>query len=334
MRTYKHLRLWEREKIYAWKLVGLSLREIAKKLGRSHTTLSRELHRNAKYERPYLPIRAEKLSLRRGERQRRKAPLKSPLIYLYVRKHLRLFWTPEEIAGRLGKDYPGSSIDDETIYRYVYRRNVLKNKYYQYLAQRRLRRRKNIGRKVPKLSKIPNAVAIDLRPKVANRRIKPGHWETDNMEGLRTDKTVVSVTTERVTRFTRLGWLINKTSMVKITAVAKQLTPFPKIFKQTITTDNGAENTYHGELTKITNIPVYFCHPYHSWEKGTVENTIGRIRRFIPKGTSLNDYSPEYLYAVECWVNNTPRKCLDYLTPYEKMRQLLDREIKKKELTI
>lgn len=327
MRTYKHLSLVEREKYYALKAQGLSLREIGRRLGRFHTTLSREFRRNAKYGKPYIPCVAQRWSERRGERQRRKAPLKSPLVFLYVRKHLREDqWSPEIIAGRLPIDYPGNNVDDETIYRYIYLPRNHRFDYRQFLTLKRKKRMKKLGRKVRRLGKIPNAISIDLRSKSVLRRKKPGHWETDNMEGKRSDKTVLSITVERMARITMLAKLANRKSKTKTVALAGRLTTLPEVFRQTITEDNGAENTNHQQLTNATGMSVFFCHAYHSWEKGTVENTVGRIRRFFPKGESLDQISDQEIAAVEWKLNNTPRKCLQYLTPYEKMHKVLKRE--------
>lgn len=327
MRIYKHLSLIEREKYYAFKEQGLSLREIGRRLGRSHTTLSREFGRNAKYGKPYIPCLAQRWADRRGQRQRRKAPLKSPLVFLYVRKHLREDqWSPETIAGRLPIDYPGNNIDDETIYRYVYLPRNHRFNYVQFLTLKRKRRMKKLGRRIKRLGKIPNAVSIDLRSKLALKRKRPGHWETDNMEGRRSDKGALSVTVERMTRITMLVKLPNHKSKTKTLAISDRLITLPEVLKQTITADNGTENTNHKQLTDITGIPVYFCHAYHSWEKGTVENTIGRIRRFFPKGESLDQITEQEITAVEWKLNNTPRKCLQFLTPYEKMGKILSRE--------
>ena len=122
MRKYNHLSLEEREKLYALKEKGLSLRKTAKQLKRDHASLSRELRRNAKYGIPYIPCKAHAKYLQRAEKQRYQAPLKSPRIYLYVKKHLKMKWSPETIAGRLSLDYPGNSITAETIYSYIYKR--------------------------------------------------------------------------------------------------------------------------------------------------------------------------------------------------------------------
>jgi len=332
MRKYRHLNLAEREKFFAFKHAGLSLRAIAHKLGRSHTTLGREIKRNAKYGRPYLPCKAEKISFKRGEKQRRKAPLKSSTVFLYVRKHLREDgWSPEIIAGRLPIDYPGNSVHFETIYRYIYLSRNRKIDYRQFLTLKRKKRMKLFGRKVKRDSKIPKAVSIDLRSKLVLRRKQPGHWETDNMEGVKTDKTVLSVTVERVSRLSLLSKLENHKSQTKIVTLAQRTKNLPGIFRGTLTADNGPENTNHQELTALTGMQIYFCHPYHSWEKGTVENTVGRTRKFFPKGESLDEVTPEQIANVEWKLNNTPRKCLQFLTPYEKMLEIVEKEKRRRQ---
>lgn len=321
---YSHLSLEEREKLYGWKQQGLSFREIGRRLNRSHGTVVRELKRNCKYGKSYLPCLAEKRAVRVGVKQRYQAPLKCPFIFLYVREKLRLGWSPETIAGRLSLDYPGFSITDETIYRYIYGRKQRRMKLWRYLTLGRKKRRQKEGRHVHRSTKIPEAISIDLRPHEAQDRQIPGHWETDNMEGVRSDASVISVTVERLARLTLLSKMNDRTAKSKTYAVVNRLSDFPQSLKQTVTADNGAENTEHKTISQQLDLTgVYFCHPYHSWEKGTVENTIGRIRRFVPKGVSIDELTAETLAAVEHSLNSTPRKCLGYLTPYEKMDELL-----------
>lgn len=158
---------------------------------------------------------------------------------------------------------------------------------------------------------------IELRPEEANVRQELGHWESDNMEGKRSDKTSISATVERVTRIVRLGKLSGHTSLVKTNILAKQFETEENVFKKTLTLDRGPENKGHREITKKTGMPVYFCNPYHSWEKGTVENTIGRVRRYIPKGESVDQVTPRQLFLIQETLNNTPRKVLGFLTPNE-----------------
>ena len=305
-------------------MAGVSISQIARRLGRNKGTISRELDRHTKYGRKYLPCLAQRQADKRGDRQRHRAPLKSPAVFLYVRKHLREDnWSPEIIAGRLSIDHPGESIHFETIYKYIYRSRNRKYNYRQYLTLKRNRRMKLLGRRVKRDSKIPNAVSIDLRSKLVLRRKQPGHWETDNMEGVRSDKTTLSVTVERMARLTILSKLSNHQTKTKIVTLAQRTTNLPSVFRGTITADNGAENTAHRQLTALTGMPVYFCHPYHSWEKGTVENMNGRIRKYFPKGESLDDITPEEIAWAERKINSTPRKCLQYLTPYEMMQKIV-----------
>jgi len=320
---YKQLNLEERERLYAMKEQGISLRQIAKKLGRNHTTLSRELRRNAKYGTTYIPCKAEHTAQARGAKQRKKAPLKNTQTLMYVWDKLKLGWSPEAIAGRLPIDHPEERIDDDTIYEYIYKQKNKKRKLWQHLKLGRKKRMKKEGRKVRRGSKIPGAISIDRRPKSIDTRKHAGHWESDNMEGKKTDKTAISVTTERLTRLVLLNKVDGKRAQSKADVITNRITQFPKRFRKTATMDNGPENTYHKQVKQRTGMNIYFCHPYHSWEKGTVENTVGRVRIFIPKGTSVDEVTEEQLKNIETSMNNTPRKCLGYLTPLEKKLQVL-----------
>lgn len=300
-----------------------SLRCIAKKLGRHHSTLSRELDRNAKYGRKYIPCVADRFAVRKALKQRFRAALKNPEVFLYVREKLKLGWSPEIISGRIEKDHPGQSINPETIYKYIYSKKAKRDKLFKYLEFGRKKRRVKTGRKVQRVSRIKGATSIDLRPKSVDKRKISGHWETDNMEGTKTDKKVLSITLERVTRVTLLTKLKNRKSITKSKAVITRVDEYPDTVKLSLTADNGPENTKHKMITNKLGIPVYFCHAYHSWEKGSVENRIKRIRRVLPKGESLDTISEEKIQQIEHWLNSTPMKCLDYLTPYEKMREVL-----------
>ena len=332
MDNYKHLSLEEREKLYALKSHGISLREIGRILGRSDTTIGKELNRNrtgiGKRSNEYLifqyvPCKAHLKATKRGAKQRTKAPLKETLIWLYVREHLRkpYNWTPEEISGRLPKAHPGKSICTE-VYSYIYSKTGRKYKLWEYLVNKRPKRMKKGGRKVQRASKIPNATSIDLRPEIVSQRTRVGDWETDNVIGKQTDETALSVTVERVTKLTLLS-LARRSAESKTENLINRLAGFPKEVRLTLTTDNGPENTNHQEISQSLGLDVFFCHAYHSWEKGTVENTNGRIRRLIPKGISLDQLTEGEIKELEYRLNSTPRKSLGYLTPYEKMLEVL-----------
>lgn len=324
MRTFKHVSLEEREKYFLWKNQGVSLREIGRRLGRSHTTFIHEPKRNAKYGQPYIPCRADRKAKKRALKQRYKAPLKEPLIFLYVRTKLRdKKWSPETIAGRLSIDHPGYSIDDETIYRYIYGKKQRRMKLWEHLVLHRRKRMNKNGRKVKAYTKLPEAIPIKERPEIINKRLRPGDWETDNMEGKRSDKTAVSVTVDRMTRVTRLTKLADHTAETKKDALLVQLYKEDSLLRGSVTLDRGPENSRHEEITKVHDMPVYACEPYHSWERGTGENTIGRVRRYIPKGRSVDGISQKKLHLIEHVMNNTPRKCLGYLTPNEYLERIL-----------
>ncbi len=321
MRTFTQLTLVEREKLYLWRNQGVSWREIGRRLHRDHSGLIKEWKRNRWSGKAYLPAKAQVRAERKSQEQRQKAPLKSMHIWLYVHEHLRApyYWTPEQIAGRLSVDYPSLSIHHETIYRYIYSKKAKQYTLWKLLPHSRKKRKKMGGRGVQRASKIPHAVSIEHRSNVVAERSEFGHWETDNMIGHQTDRSALSVTVERKSRYTIVTKLSDRSAATKAEAVVNRLTAY---VAKTLTTDNGAENTNHQEIAKALQLLMYFCHPYHSWEKGTVENTNGRIRRFIPKGVSMDDLSEETIKSVEYWLNNTPRKCLHFQTPYETMRQI------------
>ncbi len=330
---YRHLNLTDRVTIYSLLEQGKSLRDIAKIIDRNVGTISRELKRNkSRVHLKYFPTKAHENFVKRAIRQRTKAPLKNHEIYLYVRKKLREEnWSPETIAGRLKIDKPHLSICFETIYQYIHKRGK-RHKLWRYLVRHHKKRRIKSGRRVrgnKSQSKIPNAVSIDMRLKRANNRSQIGHLETDLMEGKRSTKTALSILVDRKTRRTNLGKVKNKTAEEKQKVLTKQIKQLQSLQKsnkpivRSVTADNGSENTDHDKISKDFKIKFYFCHPYHSWEKGTVENTIGRIRRYIPKGSNVYKLTNTQIQWLENKLNNTPRKCLNFMTPND----MFEREV-------
>ncbi len=324
MATFKQLTLEERERLYLWRNQGISWREIGRRLGKDHGGLIKEWQRNSRFV-PYLPARAQKRAENKSRDQRRKAPLKSLFIWSYVQKHLRrpYFWTPEEIAGRLSLDYPSLHIHHETIYRYIYAPHAKAYKLWQYLPQARSKRMTKHGRRVKRGTKITNAVSIDLRPKVVGQRVRPGDYETDNVLGKMSDTTALSVTVERLTRFSLVDKLPNCLAYAKRAILTQRLLAFPEQIRLTLTQDNGGENADHERLAQDTGLQVFFAHAYQAWERGSNENINGRIRRFIPKRVSMDPIPRKKIKEIEDWLNSTPRKCLGYLTPDERMHQVL-----------
>ncbi|MCB9800956.1 MAG: IS30 family transposase [Pseudomonadales bacterium] len=318
----KYTQLKESERVVIEVLLeeGKSMRVISKRLGRNVGTVSREIQRNRNQNSgEYLAVKAHTKAVKRLKYQRYKAPLKNPKVFLYVREKLRELWTPEEIAGRLVIDHPEESIHHETIYRYIYNSKKTRGmKLWRYLKYHRKKRMRKYGRKVQS-TKIKDIKRIDNRDKSILLRTNIGHWETDNMGGKTQDNSAFCGTVERKTRYTILDVLENRKATTKTKSLVTDLSMFPKIFVQTITTDNGSENSDHKNWTKQIRAQVYFCNPYHSWEKGSIENVFTRVRRFIPKGTSIDTISKQQAKAIQNKLNNTPRKCLNYQTPNEAM---------------
>lgn len=330
MEQFHHFNLEEREKLFLWKQSGISLREIGRRLGRSHTSVSHEWKRNKTgvgmrsreyYIFRYLPCKAQQKSEKRAIKQRTKAPLKEPLIFLYVREHLRkpFRWSPQTIAGRLPIDHPDHSVTVETIYSYIYGKKQRRMKLWKYLCLHRKKRMKKDGRKVHSYAKLALALPITARPDAANNRTELGHFETDNMEGKKSDTTGVSVSVDRLSRTIRLRKLADHKAKTKTAILVPQLR---KDHGKTVTMDRGPENSDYETITRKTSIPVYACTAYHSREKGSVENTVGRVRWYIPKGTSVDHITQQDLDRIEDQMNNTPRKILGYLTPNEYMKKI------------
>lgn len=294
-----------------------SRREIAEALGKSHTSIVREIQRNST-KAGYDPL-AAKAKARTRRKQSKHQGMKvedSAETRQYVVKHLKLHHTPEEIAGRLKNvDTHVPYVSHEAIYKWLY--SAYGQRYCFLLPSQRFKPRKRSGKKTER-SMIPNRVGIEERPEEANARSEYGHYETDTIvSGKRSgSKAALDVLVERKARYTRLRRLPN----LKPSTNNKALIRMTKDLRiSTLTYDNGIENRNHEELALILMIKAYFCNPYSSWEKGTIENTNGRIRRFIPKGADLNDYSDAQIQKIEDWLNHTPRKCLCYKTPYEIM---------------
>ena len=327
---YSQLCLEEREKLFAWYAQGVTLREIGRRLNRSDTTIGRELKRNKlltlgleKTTGKYIPCRAQEKADKRAKEQRSQASWKGPEIYLYIRNHLRDDgWSPEQIAGRYCLDNPGRTLTHETIYQRIYAPENKKQKLWQYLHRRQKKRMKKGGRQVHRESRIPEAVSIDKRAKVVTRRKQVGHWETDNVIGKQTDKTALSVTVERKIKVTIIS-KVKKGAEDKTQKLVGRMTALPKVLRKTMTADNGSENTNHKDIARSVDILMYFCHAYHSWERGTVENTNGRIRYFIPKGISIDALDEETIRMIEWKLNSTPRKCLGFKTPLEVLEKIM-----------
>lgn len=302
----------------------MAIRSIAKELGRSPATISRELKRNCPPKRRvYTPRlaqeRAKAVIKKRGRRYR----LKNPVIREYVIKKLKADYSPEQIAGRLSVDHPRLKISHEAIYQFIY------SQYYRngrgdchgedlriYLKRRhKVRYRKNVPFR-PKRLKIKDAVSINERPQSVELRKIIGHWEGDSMVS-RQSKAGLNTLVERKSGLVFISKIENRTAEVTTGAVTCRLKRLPPGKRRTLTLDNGSENVGHKEITGQLGIKCYFANPYHSWERGTNENTNGLIRCYFPKKTDFKLISDERIKQVENILNNRPRKRLNWLTPLE-----------------
>jgi transposase, IS30 family len=314
---YRHFTDSERSEISILLRRGYSHRSIAEALARSQPSISREIRRNSakgRYNPRSAKVKARnrrKCSKYQGMKVRERSDLEQ-----YIVAGLKAQMTPEEISGRIKEiDTHIPSISAKGIYKWLY--SAFGQQYCHLLPKQRYRPKKKKGKKTKRVM-IPNRIGIEKRHAGANNRSRYGHFETDTMlSGKKTgSKAALTVIHDRKARYTRLKKIPNLKPAVNAQAIVAMGNDLRRI---SITNDNGIENRHHERVATLLKIKTFFCHSYASWQKGSIENTIGRIRRFIPKGSDLNDYSDEDIQRIEDWLNHTPRKCLGYRTPYEIM---------------
>ena len=314
VKKYSHLSLEEREEMAIGLEKGLKQCEIAKLLNRNPSTISREMKRNT-FIMPYIKYRANAAQRRadfrnRLSHQRKRIPNKR--LRRFICRLLREGYSPEIIAFKAYERNERWKTNYETIYQWIYkdRKDLI-----PYLTRsHRIRLKRSSGKQ--KRGKIPNRVMIEKRPDYINLRSKIGHWEIDTAIS-RQSKAAIMVLVERRTRYTIIKKLPAKTAYHMHNATIRSLKTLSAKVRKSITYDNGLENVLHEHTNKILGTKSYFCNPYHSWEKGTVENIIGIIRRFYPKKTDWKNISQWDLNRVAKFINNRPMKLLDFKTPYQ-----------------
>ena len=318
MTLYTHLTEEERISIDRGLQKGFSLREIGRNLGRSPSTLSREIKRNAHWKWGYLAEDAQKRY--KGRQKRKKSILFSnqDLQALVIEK-LHLFWTPHEISGFLKKNNHEHYVCAETIYTFIYSPHGRRLNLYT-LLKRKHKKRIPKGSRTQRQSIIQNLIPLSERPEKANNRWEIGHFEGDliiNPGGN------VAVLVERVLRYTFAIKNPSKHTDTVMQGIKMKLDPLPKVMKKSIAYDRGTEFAHHENLTQDTEMVTYFCKPHSPWQKGAVENTNGRLRRWIPKKSDISSLSQEDLDRIVDIMNNTPRKCLGYQTPQQALNAYL-----------
>lgn len=332
-KNYEHLNQIKRDRLQALRECGHSQKEIAKILKINQSTISRELRRNCrkikrkggtingKYE---SDVAQHKAYLKRyySKFQWKKINQNNEL-HKYIVRKLKRSWSPDEISGRMSKDKKPFYTSKTAIYEWL--RSNRGQRYCKYLYSRRCRARR-YGQKKTERVLIPNRIDLSLRPKGATNRTRYGHYENDTMvSGKKTgSKAALSVIYERKAKYIGAKKIKNLKPHSNNQAI-KNMTEDKKV--KSMTFDNGVENTKHEEL----NVPTFFCDPYSSWQKGGVENCVKMIRRYIPKGCDVNDYSDDDIERIVALLNNKPRKSLGYKTPYEVM---VEKNLFKKEYAL
>jgi IS30 family transposase len=312
------LTLAEREEISRGIAAARSMRLMARLLGHSPSTVSREIKRNGGYDR-YRAADADKNAWRRARRPKRCKLANNPQLRWAVVSKLELNWSPEQIAGWLKRAYPENEscrVSHETIYRslYVQARGVLKKELLQHLRSKRTMRRPR--RAGDKRGQIADLVSISQRPATVEDRAVPGHWEGDLLSGSK--NSYIATLVERHTRYVTLAKVANKDTQTVVSALIKQAKTIPNELYKSLTWDRGKELADHRRFTLATNIDVYFCDPQSPWQRGSNENTNGLLRQYFPKGTDLSMYSQAQLNKVARQLNERPRKTLGFETPAER----------------
>jgi IS30 family transposase len=317
-KTYTHLSLAERDRLAIFRAQELSINEIARRLHRNKSTVSRELQRNSgpvykSYGGGSADHRARQRKYQASQRDR----LKNERIRSYVRSKLYLGWSPEQIAGRLLDDVPGESISQEAIYQYIYHPAIRRQEnLVPYLARAHWKRQLKHHRHTHRDPHIPERISIRQRPAYIEQRKQLGHWESDLIISRRSPA-ALNILVERKSRFTKLTKVTHHTPHSTRCAITKTLSHYPQHARRSITYDNGHENLHHQKINMVLGTASYFCEPYHSWEKGTVENTVGLVRRVFPKKTDFSMISIKYIKRLEQRMNSRPRKSLYFKTPHE-----------------
>ena len=319
---YDQLGLGERIEMYRLHAGGTSQRKIAAALGRSPSTISRELARNSKpskvWRGGYDAVRAQQLAERRRRWDGRFKLMRQPDLRRLVENGLAMGCSPEQIAGRLTLDHGHSMISHESIYRYIYHRSAQKDYLHRLLPRHKSRRGRRGRGGGSSIKLIKHRLPLTERPVEATDRAQPGHWEADYMLFAKYGQNVL-VLHERHTRFTIIDKPLNRKAVLTASRISRKLKPFPKALRLTISFDNGPEFAEHHRLRRARSLGIatFFCDPHSPWQKGGVENTIGRLRRMMPRKTDLRSVSQRKLAAYAHRLNNTPRKCLGFRTPAE-----------------
>ena len=318
------LSLIEREEISRCLVAGKSLREIARRLQRAPSTISREIQRNGGQS-LYRAAQADLSAWDRARRPKLCKLAKRGMLTHIVSSKLQLQWSPEQIAGWLKQFFEGDKeyqVSHETIYRslYIQARGALKKELLEHLRRSRtMRRSRHYTQKTENHGRIVGAISISERPASAEDRAVPGHWEGDLLCGSHNSQ--IATLVERQTRYVMLVKVASKDTETVVSALIDNARRLPRELYKSLTWDRGSEMAGHKRFTLATDIKVFFCDPQNPWQRGSNENTNGILRQYFPKGLDLSGYSQEKLDEVARLLNERPRKTLHYYTPAQRFAQ-------------
>ena len=316
--------LTEREEISRGVVAGRSLRSIAAALGRSPSTISREIRRNGGLE-GYRASRADQAAWDHACRPKVCKLVQNRALAHLVASKLCLEWSPEQIAGWLKRTYCDDEthqVSHETIYRslFIQARGALKKELMAHLRRTRgMRRSRHHTQKTSIHGRITDAVSISERPAAAEDRALPGHWEGDLLFGSKHSQ--IATLVERQSRYVMLAKVDGKDTETVVNALIKHAQKLPHELYKSLTWDRGKEMADHQRFTLATDIKVYFCDPQSPWQRGSNENANGLVRQYLPKGIDLSAYSQSKLNAIARRINERPRKTLNYETPAQRFHQ-------------
>jgi IS30 family transposase len=306
----------------------VSIRSIAAELGRSASTVSREIGRNRQPDGAYRPHAAHRLAVARRARPKTGKIAADPVLRAWVQDGLDSRHSPQQIARRLRRDHPDRPewhVTHETIYQalYVQAKGGLRREVATWLRTGRAARRPRTRPDQRRSRMATEMVMISDRPAEIADRAVPGHWEGDLIMGAG-NRSAIGTLVERSTRFCLLLHLPEGYTPDKVRdALVAKIGTLPERLRGSLTWDQGSEMHYHGQFSAATDMPVYFCDPHAPWQRGTNENTNGLLRQYFPKGTDLSVHGAECLDAVAAELNGRPRMTLGWDTPAERMASLL-----------
>lgn len=310
---HTHLTMEEREVISQMHFAGYSKAAIARRLGRAPSTIGRELARNAAKDGTYSACIAQQQAVAQRRDRPRQTKMENPETNTYVRMRLTERWSPDQIAGRLKREFPGDrqrQVSHQTIYDWIQQDD--EREHWQQCLRRGGRRRPRRDRR----GKLPACVSIASRPRIVDSRRRYGDWEGDTIVGKRHTGGVVTLN-ERKSGYLITCKVKDRTARRVRRAVTGRLSELPASLRRTLTFDNGKEFSEHEQLAANLEMGVYFAEPYKSWQRGSNENTNGLLRQFFPKGTDFRHIGWQRIAEATDLINDRPRKRLSYQTPAE-----------------